>query len=74
MCVPNSCSEGLGRGTTYFADIFADQAPLMVEQMLRETPCCDGDQGVLGTGGQGEWNHRHGNLGEGPGTGGKGPQ
>jgi hypothetical protein len=36
MCLPDSCSEGYGRGTTYFADIFASQAPLTDEQMLAE--------------------------------------
>ena len=36
MCLPDSCSEGYGRGTTYFADLFADQAPLTDEQMLAE--------------------------------------
>jgi len=36
MCLPASCSKGLGRGTTYFADIFAAQAPLNDEQMLAE--------------------------------------
>ena len=37
MCLsPNGCTEGYGRGTTYFADIFAAQAPLTDEQMLAE--------------------------------------
>ncbi len=37
MCLPDSCTGGLGRGTTYFDDIFADQAPLTDEQMQAET-------------------------------------
>ena len=37
MCLaPNSCTEGYGRGTTYYADLFAVQAPLTDEQMLAE--------------------------------------
>jgi hypothetical protein len=36
MCLPDSCAEGLGRGTTYFADLFASRAPLTDEQMLAE--------------------------------------
>jgi hypothetical protein len=36
MCLPDYCSEGLGRGTTLYADLFADQAPLTDEQMLAE--------------------------------------
>jgi hypothetical protein len=36
LCLLDSCSEDLGRGTTYFADIFASQAPLTDEQMLAE--------------------------------------
>jgi hypothetical protein len=37
MCLPpNGCTEGYGRGTTYFADLFASQASLTDEQMLAE--------------------------------------
>jgi hypothetical protein len=36
MCLPDSCSEGLGRGTTLYADLFASHAPLTDEQMLAE--------------------------------------
>jgi hypothetical protein len=37
MCLPpNDCTGGYGRGTTYFADLFASRAPLTDEQMLAE--------------------------------------
>ena len=36
MCLPDSCSEGLGRRTTLYAGLFASQAPLTDEQMLAE--------------------------------------
>lgn len=36
MCFPAVCAGGLGRGTTYKADLFASQAPLTDEQMLAE--------------------------------------
>lgn len=36
MCLPTACAGGLGRGTTYTADLFAAQAPLTDEQMLAE--------------------------------------
>jgi hypothetical protein len=36
MCLPENCTGGLGRGTTYFDDIFANQASLTGEQMLAE--------------------------------------
>jgi hypothetical protein len=36
MCLPDSCVEGLGRGTTYYDDLFAAQATLTDEQMLVE--------------------------------------
>jgi hypothetical protein len=36
MCLPAACAGGLGRGTTYTADLFAHQAPLTDEQMLAE--------------------------------------
>ena len=36
LCLPDSCSEGLGRGTALYADLFASQAPLTDEQMLAE--------------------------------------
>ena len=36
MCLPDSCTEGYGRGTTLYADLFASHAPLTDEQMLAE--------------------------------------
>ena len=37
MCIkPNDCTEGYGRGTTFYADLFADQAPLTEEQTQAE--------------------------------------
>jgi hypothetical protein len=77
MCLPtNDCAEGYGRGTTYFADIFASQASLTDERMLAESTMLARatEEFWEQAGCSEELNHGHGDGRGSLGEGGKGPQ